>query len=295
MDSSALDSRIRDISAHQTGAPISRRDFILLGILGSAGLGFTLSGCSAISQSSDDLNGRMAIIKDWLEAARDLDSSNFLSLHTQSVAFHSYQARNAKIGRDNLWEAFQDSAADHLEDAFIFGNEQMVCVQTASLDFARSHCYILVFQGDLIDKIFENAALYDISRDSLSENRINDENNEGLLGRIEVADNLTDALNERDLESFINAFHEDAVMNGFLSTVPLEGTDAIKSAAATIFEAYPNVKMRHYRTFGQNNLVCQQVIVEHGPVRSLSTVHFFKDGKVSRTVEYFSHSELIPL
>ncbi len=270
---------------------LSRRDFLLFGALSSGCLGLTLSGCAG----ANPIANRLTVIQDWLDAANALEPTKFLSLHTDGVAYYSYQFRNPRLGQEELWSAFQASAASHLEDSVAFGTQQMVCIQTTSLDETRSHCYVLVFKDDLIDKVYEYAALYNISEDTLNQKRIQSRSNEVITKQIEIADRLTDSLNERDYDRYTQSFHQDAIVNGFLSTEPLVDVDAIKEAATKLFEAYPNAQYRHYHTFGQGNLVCQQVSVEHGPVRSLSFVHLFEDEKIASTVEYFSHAKLIDI
>lgn len=271
---------------------LSRRGFLFMSLLSSSGLGLALSGCSLASLNPDDLNGRAAIINDWLDAANKMEISKFQSLHTESVTYYPFQVRNPKKGIEDLWSAFQSSASGHLEDAFIFGNEDTVCVQTKSRESARSHCYVLGFQDNLIDIVYEYAARYSISSDSLKEKRSPVEDSDALIVQMNTVDSLTDALNDRDYEGFLNAYSEDALLNGFLSITPLTGFTAIRNAAQRFFEAYPNAKFNHYQAFNQGNLVCQQVTVERGPVRSLALVHILENGKISYSVEYFSHAKL---
>ncbi len=286
---------MQNVPSTDSATSVSRRGFVLMGLMGSGAIGLSLAGCSPGLLTNNDPSGRSAIISDWLAAAKEMEITDFLNLHTEGIAYYTYQLRNPRIGREKLWSPFQASASDHLEDAFIFGNEQIVCVQTSSLDFARSHCYVLVFEGDLIDKIYEYAALYNIAADSPGNGRPPRGTEEEISEQVEIVDRLTDSLNARDLNRYLADFSTNAVINGFLATDPLEGKDAIQVAAEGFFQAYPNLQLRHYRTFGQGNLVCQQVVVEHGPVRSFSTVHAFDQGKITRTVEYFSHAKLIEL
>lgn len=271
--------------------PLSRRDFICLGLMGSGGLVLALSGCAPTNPIKDHL----ATVQAWLEAANGSDPAIFLKMHTDDISFYSYETRNAKHGQDQLWQAFQASAANHLEDAYVFGNQEMVCVQTVSKEQAISHCFVLLFQDELIQKIYQYIALYNISNDALIEKRAISAPDERLNTQIETVDRLTDALNARDIEAYLGSMHPSATSQGFLSIELLEGVGAIEGAARRFFEDYPNAQFRHYRTFGQGNLVCQQVIVEHGPVRTFVTVHSFEDGLITGVAEYFSQAKLIEI
>jgi hypothetical protein len=273
----------------------SRRSFLKMSLLGSGVLGVTLSGCSLAGLLTEDLHGRREIINNWLEAAKGFESTKFLDLHTQDVAFYSHQSRNPKIGQESLWPQFIASATDHLEEAFSFGSEETICIQSTTHDLSRSRCYLLVFSGDLIGKVYEYAGLHDLANLALSEERLEMVSNEDLNRQIEVVDLMTDWLNEGNFTSYLDQFHETSIMSGFLSIDPLRGPAAIEGAVIQFLEAYPNVKFQHYRTFGQGNFVCQQIIIEHGPVRSFCTVHTFEDDKIIRSFDYFSHAQLIDL
>jgi hypothetical protein len=60
---------------------LSRRGFLFMSLLSSSGFGLAFSGCSLASLNPDDLNGRAAIINDWLDAANKLQFNVVQSGH----------------------------------------------------------------------------------------------------------------------------------------------------------------------------------------------------------------------
>ncbi len=217
----------------------------------------------------------------------------FENLHTESVIYNSNLEKQPYVGRNNIWESFRLSNAGALEKTYMFGYENMVCLQVTAVDTKRSFLYVFNFEQNLISHVYEYSGKFDLSVVPLFDGADITTDNTGLQERINTIDSQVAALNNRDFSRFIETFNEDSILYIPLSKVPVIGTENIFDDVQSFTEYYPNVELSIFRTFGHGNLICQQLAVKNGPMRSLGFVNLFNGDKVSRVYEYLSSAELI--
>jgi ketosteroid isomerase-like protein len=280
-------SRASDRAAHR----LSRRGFLIVALVALVGLSLTLVGCSPDDGPVEGVDGNTAVVDEWIQAVNDEDETQFEKLHTKDAVFHSHQG-SPSTGRRNIWDAFSRSTARPMQKIYMLGQEALVCLQVTAGNASSSFLYVFRFEGDLIAQVDEYSAVYDLSNVSLFDGAEIITDDAGLPERIETADSQLDALNERDLSRFIGTFSPDAILYGPMSRDPYKGAENIGKDVEDFLRGSPTVEMSQYQTFGQGNLVCQQVVVENASVRSLGHLFVFEDGKVAKTYQYVSYAEL---
>jgi hypothetical protein len=139
--------------------------------------------------------------------------------------------------------------------------------------------------------VHQYVADYDLSDVPLFDGAEITTDDAGLPQRIETIDSQLDALNERDYSRFAETHNDDAIMYGPLDSVPYRGVEIIVNDVQSFTRTFPTVEWSKYQTFGQGNLVCQQVAVE-SPDMSLGHVAVFEGGKISRFYQYVSDAVL---
>jgi ketosteroid isomerase-like protein len=271
---------------------LSRRGFLTVALAALAGLSLTLVGCSPDDSSIQGVDGNMAVVDDWIKAINAEDAAQFEKLHTETTAFHPYiQSSSPSSGRQNVWDAFSHSYAP-LQKIYMLGQDDFVCLQVTAAEPKRSFLYVFRFEGDLIAQVHEYSAIYDLSDVPLFDGAEITTNDAGLAERIDTVDSQVEALNERDLTRFMETFSEDAIQYGPMDGDPYSGAESIRNDLEAFLRGFPHVEMSPYQTFGQGNLVCQQVAVENAGIKSLGHLFVFEDGKVAQTYQYVSNAEL---
>lgn len=291
-------SRTSSRAAHR----LSRGGFLTVALVALVGLSLTLVSCSPDEGPVESVGGNTAVVDEWIKAVNDEDETQFEKLHTEDVVFHSHQGSPAlrpvpKHGRRNIWDALSRSYARPMQKIYMLGQEDLVCLQVTAADPSRSQqflsfLYVFRFEGDLIAEVHEYSAAYDLSDVPLFDGAEITTDDAGLPARIHTADSQLDALNERDYSRFAETHNDDAILYGPMDRDPYKGAESIRKDVEDFLRDAPTVEMSPYQTFGQGNLVCQQVAVENAGIGSLGHLFIFEDGKVAITYQYVSYGEL---
>jgi hypothetical protein len=281
-------SRKNSRAAHRP----SRLRFLIVALVALVSLSLTLVGCSADEGPVEGVDGNTAVVDAWIRAVNAEDVTQFEKLHTETAEFHSHLQKSPSSGRRNLWDALSSSnAGPPLQKIYMLGQGDFVCLQVTAAKPKRSLLYVFRFEGDLIAQVHQYVADYDLSGVPLFDGAEITTDDAGLPQRIETIDSQLDALNERDYSHFAETHNDDAIMYGPLDSVPYRGVEIIVNDVQSFTRTFPTVEWSKYQTFGQGNLVCQQVAVER-PDMSLGHVAVFEGGKISRFYQYVSDAVL---
>jgi hypothetical protein len=287
MQPKTLISRKNSRAAHRP----SRRGFLVVALVAIVGLSLTLVGCSADEGPPEDVEGNRTVVEEWIEAVNAEDETHFEKLHTENVVFHSHLERSPYSGRGNLWDAFSQSDSRPLKKIYMLDQEDLVCLQVTAADSKSSFLYVFRFEGDLIAQVDEYSAVHDLSDMPLFDGVEITTDDAGLPERIATADSQLDALNERDYSRFAETHNDDAILYGSAGTDPYIGVESIVNGVQSFTRNFPTIEWSKYRTFGQGNMVCQQIATKN-PHISLGHVMVFEGGRVSRSYQYYSDAVL---
>jgi hypothetical protein len=273
----------------RTAHGLSRRGFLIAALVALVGLSLTLVGCSADEGPVAVAEGNKAVVDEWIKAANAEDVTQFEKLHTENAVFHSHLERSPYSGRRNLWDALSQSNSRPMKRIYMLDQEDLVCLQVAAAESKSSFLYVFRFEGDLIAQVDEYSSVYDLSGMSLFDGVEITTDDAGLPERIDIADSQLDALNERDYSRLAETYNDDAIMYGSRGTDPYIGAESIVNGAESFTRSFPTIGWSKYRTFGQGNIVCQQIATKN-PLISFGHVMVFEGGKVSRSYQYYSEA-----
>ena len=178
-----------------------------------------------------------------------------------------------------------------MKKIYMLDQEDLVCLQVAAADSESSFLYVFRFEGDLIAQVDEYSAVYDLSDVPLFDGAEITTDDAGLPARIDTLDSQVDALNERDFLRFSETFQDEVIEYEPFTEAPIKGLEGITNDVQSFTRPRPNVEWSKYQTFGQGNLVCQQVTTKN-PIMSLGHVAVFEGGKISRFYQYYSDAWL---
>jgi ketosteroid isomerase-like protein len=281
-------SRKNSRAAHR----LSRRVFPIVALVASVGLSLTLVGCSSKGEPVAGADGKLAVVDDWIKAVNGEDVSQFEKLYTETAVFHSHQQQGPTSGRQNIWDAFSRSNARPMEKVYMLGQDDFVCLQVTATDSKSSFLYVFRFEGDSIAQVDEYSAVYDLSDLPLFDGAEVTTDDAGLAERIDTVDSQLDALNERDFSRFMGTLTDDTVLYGPMDRDPIRGAEGTRKDVEDFVQGAPSVTWSPYQTFGQGNLLCQEVAVENAGIGSLGHLLVFEGGKVAITYQYMSYAEL---
>jgi hypothetical protein len=180
-----------------------------------------------------------------------------------------------------------------MQKIYMLGQGDFVCLQVTAADTKHSFLYVFRFEGDLIAQVHEYWATYDLSDVPLFDGAELTTDDAGLPQRIETIDSQLDALNERDVSLFTETHSDDAILYEPTNRDPLRGAENIRKDIEDWLQGNPFFEVSQYQTFGQGNVVCQQVAVENAGIPwSIGNLFVFEDGKLARTYQYVSDAEL---
>jgi hypothetical protein len=268
------------------------RNFIKIVLITSMTFIVVLSGCSAERNPGAEDVEYTQVLEQWITALNDEDITQFEQLHTETVTYSSHIHRSPHSGRENLWESIHGSNSSQLEKLSAFGQDETICLQVSETDSKKSFLYIFEFERGLISHIYSYSAEYDLSTAPVSEGEELTTDDSKLAGRIGVINSQAEFLNDRDFSGFLTTFNDEAVLYVPPSRDPVIGIDGIRDDVQDFVQNFPAVELDVFRTIGQGNLVCQQISVTNGPMRSLGFVNVFNGEKVSRVYEYLSQAEI---
>ena len=152
-------SRIDRRAAHR----MSRRGFLTLTLVAFVGLSLMLAGCSPDDGAVEGVESHMAVVDAWIEAVNAEDLVQFEKLHTETAQFHSHLQQSPSSGRENIWDAFSQSNASPMQEIYVLGQGDFVCLQVTATDSNSSFLYVFRFEGDLIAQVHEYWATFDLS------------------------------------------------------------------------------------------------------------------------------------
>jgi ketosteroid isomerase-like protein len=251
-----------------------------------------LSGCSAKQDPRSNDVDFVSVIEQWIEALNAGDSDQFELLHTDTVTYSSHIQKSSLSGRQNIWDSLRRLNRGAIERVSLFGQDGTMCLQVSATESKESFLYVFEFERDLISHIYSYSAEYYLPNIPVFEGVELSENDSELSGRIDVANFQVEYLNKRDFSGFLNTFNTEPILFVPPSTVPVVGIDGIENDVQSFVQLFNNVEFKVFRTFGQGNLVCQQLSVSKGPMGSLGFVLVFEGDKVSQTYEYLSQAEI---
>jgi hypothetical protein len=266
--------------------------FFMILLIVSTTFSFLLFGCSTKQDPGVGAVDYASILDHWVAALNSGDISQFEQLHTEMVTYSSHIQESPFNGRQNIWESIRRSSPSSLEKISLFGQDEIMCLQVSATESEKSFLYVFDFERELISHIYSYSAEYDLSNVPLFEGVEISTDDLDLSERIGVINSQVDYLNDRDFSGFLSTFNADPILYVPPSTAPVTGIDGIESDVQGFVQLFPNVEIKVFRTFGEGNLVCQQVAVSSGPMKSLGFVNVFDGVKVSRVYEYLSRAEI---
>lgn len=295
MQSINQESLRKRTSDHRDVRRLSRREFVKVTAIASAGLGLWLSGCAPGKEQSADSQDRLAVVDEWITALNAEDVRGFEKLHSESVFATTHAQRDPYAGREKVWDLYQASTRNQVEKIVAFGQDQSVCLLVNAAKINRSLCYVFNFLDGAIDRVYEYASgLYNLSTSPhfLDIEIAGDDS--GLGDRLEAMDHeFVDVANDRDLSMIGEEFAESAIFFGVMSSEPTVGREDIAKGGEQYIRLNPSLVHRKIQTFGQGNLVCTHVAVDGaGLLGSLCWVGVFENGKIAELYEFSSNAKL---
>lgn len=270
---------------------ISRREFIKLSMIASGGLGLWLAGCAPAGGNKSEIEERLAVVEEWVEAVNAGDAARFEELHTESVTTYPDFSKISFSGRDQVWKNIGHPISGQLEKISAFGQDQSVCLQVILTQTGLSLGYIFEFAGNLIDKVYEYVGEYVISPQEFGGLP------SALAGKdpaahFDIVEGLIEHINNQDFGNMSEFFPDSAIMYVPDSPNQIHGLEAIVEDIENFYSLYPDAVFNLRQIFGQGNLVCAQLTGENTVRKSFCFVHVVENGKIPETYQYQSRAEL---